>query len=142
MNRILNTMKSNLFLSAILLLATCLGAGLLQASELVEKFTGDRTMQTGEFEVEGPWILDWRVSGEYARDMAVDVSLVEAGTQMHQGNVLKTKIAGNGVRLFQEGGRFFFRVDSTLATWTLKVEQLTPEEAELYTPKSETRLDY
>jgi hypothetical protein len=135
-------MKSNLFLSAVLLLATCPGAGLLQASELIEEFTGERTMQTGEFEVEGPWILDWRVSGDYARDMAVDVSLVEAGTQTHQGNVLKTKTAGNGVRLFQEGGRFFFRVHSTLATWTLKVEQLTPEEAELYTPKSETRLDY
>lgn len=114
----------------------------MQASELVEEFTGERTMQTGEFEVEGPWILDWRVSGEYARDMAVDVSLVEAGTQTHQGNVLKTKTAGNGVRMFQEGGRFFFRVDSTLATWTLKVIQLTPEEAELYTPKNETRLDY
>ncbi len=112
------------------------------ASELIEEFSGERTMQTGEFEVEAPWILDWRVSGDYARDMAVDVSLVEAGTQLHKGNVLKTKSTGNGVRLFQEGGRFFFRVDSTLARWTLKVEQLTPEEAELYTPKSETRLDY
>lgn len=126
----------------LFLLVTCLCGGPLSASEVVEEFSGERTMQTTEFEVEAPWILDWRVSGDYAREMAVDVSLVEAGTQKHVGNVLKTKSAGNGVRLFRESGRFFFRVDSTLARWTLKVEQLSPEEAELYTPKSESALDY
>lgn len=99
-------------------------------------------MQTAEFDVDAPWILDWRVTGEYSRDMAVDVSLVEAGTNVHQGNVLKARDPGNGVRLFLEGGQFFFRVDSTLASWTLSVKQLTREEAELYTPKSSSRLDY
>lgn len=117
-------------------------AGTAQAGELVEKFTGDRSRTTGEFVVKGPWLLDWRVGGEYTREMAVDVTLVEVGTQQHMGNVLKTKSRGNGVRLFEQSGRFFFRVDSTLANWTLKVEQLTPEEAELYTPKNQTRLDY
>ena len=107
----------------------------------VRKFNGDRSMQTGEFEVEAPWILDWRVSGDYVRDMAVDVSLVEANTNIHQGNVLKARAPGNGVRLFREGGRFFFRVDSTLAGWTLTVKELTEEEAALYTPKN-PRLDY
>ena len=116
--------------------------GVAQAAEVVARFNGERTMQTGEFEVEGPWILDWRVSGEYARDMAVDVTLVEAGTLRHVGNVLKTKWSGNGVRLFEESGRFFFRVDSTLSEWTLKVEQLTWEEAELYTPKDQNQLDF
>lgn len=135
-------MKTRKIVSTLTLLIACLAGGTIHASELVEKFTGERTMQTGEFVVEGPWILDWRVSGEYARDMAVDVSLIEVGTQAHMGSVLKTKSAGNGVRLFQESGRFFFRVDSMLARWTLKVEQLTPEEAELYTPRSESRLDY
>ena len=112
------------------------------AEETVRQFRGERSMQTGEFEVEAPWILDWRVTGEYARDMAVDVSLVQAPTNVHEGNVLKARAAGNGVRLFREGGRYFFRVDSTLAGWTLTVKQLTPEEAELYTPKTPAALDY
>lgn len=117
-------------------------AGTTHAGELVATFTGERTMQTSEFEVDGPWILDWRISGDYARDMAVDVTLIEAGTQRHVGNVLKTKWSGNGVRMFEDSGRFFFRVDSTLSKWILKVEQLTREEAELYTPKDKNKLDY
>lgn len=93
-------------------------------------------MDTGEFEVQAPWILDWRVGGEFSNAMAVDVSLMEAGTGVHQGIVLKSKIAGNGVRLFNQDGKFYFQVNSALANWTLKVEQLTREEAESYTPKS------
>lgn len=112
------------------------------AGEVIAEFNGERTMQTGEFEVKAPWILDWRVSGEYARDMAVDVSLIRAGTNAHLGNVLRVKWAGNGVRMFEDSGRFFFRVDSTLSKWTLKVEQLTPEEAKLYMPKDQPSLDY
>jgi len=108
----------------------------------IREFRGERAMQTGEFEVEAPWILDWRVTGQYARDMAVDVSLVQALTNAHEGNVLKARSPGNGVRLFGESGRYFFRVDSTLAGWTLTVKQLTPEEAELYTPKEPPALDY
>ena len=112
------------------------------AEELVREFNGDRSTQTGEFEVSAPWILDWRVTGEYTEEMAVDVSLVRAGTNVHEGNVLKTRAPGNGVRLFSQGGRYLFRVDSTLANWTLRVYQLREEEAKLYTPKDSSRLDY
>ena len=41
------------------------------AGEVVAEFKGARTMQTAEFEVKAPWILDWRTTGDYARDMAV-----------------------------------------------------------------------
>ena len=128
-------------LISLLILALCTAIP-AHAGEVVAEFSGSRSMQTAEFEVEGPWILDWRVTGDYARDMAIDVTLIEARTLRHIGNVLKVKWAGNGVRMFDESGRFFFRVDSTLTDWTLKVEQLTREEAELYTPKDQNKLDY
>jgi hypothetical protein len=51
------------------------------------------------------------------------------------GQVLHTKRKGNGVRLFDQGGTYQFRVSGTLARWTLKVKELTPEEAEGYTPR-------
>ncbi len=133
-------MKYAMFTAIIV--AASLFAKPVLAEELVAAFSGERSMQTGEFKVEAPWILDWRVTGEYARDMAVDASLVEALTGAHQGNVLKAREQGNGVRLFRNSGRFFFRVDSTLAGWSLRVIQLTEEEAELYTPRDESRLDY
>ena len=43
--------------------------------------------------------------------------------------------AGNGVRLFENGGRYFFRVDSSLMHWNVKVIELTPQEAAQYKPK-------
>lgn len=123
-------------------LGAALCASPAQGKELIREFSGERPMQTAEFDVEAPWILDWRVTGEYAEEMAVDVSLVRSDFNVHEGNVLKTRGRGNGVRLFAQGGRFFFRVDSTLAGWHLRVYELTPEEAELYTPKNPSKLDY
>ncbi|MDX1556119.1 MAG: hypothetical protein R3212_08840 [Xanthomonadales bacterium] len=130
-----------------ILLATLIPVAMLFANpgfseELVADFRGDRPMQTDEFEVKAPWILDWRVTGDLEGEMAVDVSLVKGEFNVHEGNVLKTKHPGNGVRLFNEGGRFFFRVDSTFAGWSLRVYQLTDEEAKLYTPKNPSILDY
>ncbi len=106
------------------------------ASEMVREFRGSRSTTTAEFKVRAPWILDWRVSGDYPGTMAVEVSLVEAGTGVYQGVVLKTRWQSNGVRLFDQSGTFQFKVISNLAEWILKVEQLTREEAQKYTPKS------
>jgi hypothetical protein len=135
-------MKFPILIMATLLLLAATWAQPVSAKELVGEFKGERSMQTGAFDVKGPWILEWRVTGEYAREMAVDISLVEAKSNIHQGSVLKARGPGNGVRLFTEGGEFFFRVDSTLAGWVLRVEQLTREEAELYTPRNSRGLDY
>lgn len=110
-------------------------------SELVREFKGSHSKDTAEFEVKAPWLLEWRVSGDFVGSLAVDVALIEAGTGVHQGNVLKTKNTGNGARLFDQGGSYYFRVSSTIAEWSLRVEQLTPEEAAAYSPKipSESR---
>ena len=123
-------------------LARCIiGAILLLAAlpalpgEVVREFKGSRSVDTAEFEVKAPWVLEWRVSSEFANALAIDLALIEAGTGIHQGSVLKTKNTGNGARLFDQSGHFYFRVSSTMATWSLRVEQLTPGEAEGYTPK-------
>lgn len=121
----------------ILLFALCL-ATTSGAAETVAEFRGSASRNLPDFEVKAPWILDWRITTEGGRNVAVDVSLEQAGTGVHQGSVLKTKYPGNGVRLFNEGGRFYFRVNSSLAQWTLKVVQLTPQEAQDYTPRNST----
>jgi hypothetical protein len=104
-------------------------------AEFVRQFRGSDDRTTPEFTVEAPWILDWRLDGDYDQLVALDVTLIEANTGRHIGQVLHTKRKGNGVRLFEQGGTFQFRVSGTLARWTLKVQQLSPEEAELYTPR-------
>ena len=116
------------------LVLCCLSTG-LAAKELIREFKGSNSTTTAEFKVTAPWILDWRVSGEFSRALVVEASLIEAGTGVHQGSVLKTKYVSDGVRLFDQSGTFQFRVDSTMANWTLRVEQLNREEAKLYMPK-------
>jgi hypothetical protein len=113
----------------------------VQAEELIKEFKGSRSTSTLEFEVRDPWILDWRISGDPNQMTAVDVALFNAATGVHEGGVFRAKMPTNGVRLFNQSGRFYLRVDSTLMSWTLKVIQLTKEEAEAYTPKTNHILD-
>lgn len=125
-----------IFLALPLLMAVSLA----QAAELVDRFTGTGSGETGEFEVEAPWILDWVINGDYPQMNAIEVSLIDAASGTHQGYVLKTKEIGNGVRLFEQSGRFRLKVDSAMMRWNFKIEQLTRQEAELYTPVQEEAL--
>jgi hypothetical protein len=104
-------------------------------ADLVREFSGDGAATTAEFEVEAPWILDWRVNSEFQRAMAIEIHLVDSLTGLHRGLILQTKYPGNGVKLFNQSGRYKFRISSTLARWNLRIEELTPAEAELYTPR-------
>jgi len=105
------------------------------SKELVRQFTGSSNVTTASFTVESPWLLDWRVDGDYDTMVAIDISLVEAHTGRYVGRVLHTKRRGNGLKLFNESGSYQLKISTTLARWTIKIEQLTPEEAELYTPR-------
>ncbi|MDX1518111.1 MAG: hypothetical protein R3288_14795 [Woeseiaceae bacterium] len=104
---------------------------------LVTEFRGTTGTTTTDFEVEGPWLLDWRLDGDYEQLVALDISLIEAPSGRHVGRVLHTKYRGNGVKLFEEGGTYRLRISSTFARWRVRIEQITPEEAELYTPRRE-----
>lgn len=110
------------------------------AEQLVREFSGSRNTETPEFEVKAPWLIDWRVNSDYPGSMGVAVTLAYGGTDAFAGKVFRTKSPGNGLRLMEEGGRFRFKVDAVIASWTLKVIQLTPAEAEQYKPKK--ALDY
>jgi hypothetical protein len=120
-------------LAVLALLSLTMGA--VHGAQLVREFRGSNDSTTPAFTVEAPWILDWRLDGDYDQLVALDVTLIEAKTGRHVGQVLQTKRKGNGVRLFNQGGTYQLRVSGSLARWTLKIQQLTPEEAELYTPK-------
>lgn len=116
------------------LLVFALPADIL-AAERVTEFRGSGNTTTSIFRVESPWVLDWRLDGDYNQLVALEVTLVEARTGKHVGRVLHTKRKGNGVKLFRSSGLYQLRISSTLARWTIKIDQLTDAEAEAYTPK-------
>ena len=126
------------FFTLLILVTAVSVTSTAHSKELVQRFTGNRSTETPEFEVQAPWIIDWLVNGEYPQMVGLEVSLIDASTGHHAGYILKTKYVGNGVRLFDEPGIYRLKVNATLANWILKVEQLTPEEAALYTPKADT----
>ena len=122
------------FFLTILLLALAVQPA--AAKTRVAEFTGDGNTTTAIFRVDSPWILDWRLDGDFDQLVGLEITLIEARNSRHVGRVLYTKRRGNGVKLFHTAGLYQLRISSTLARWTVKIDQLTREEAELYTPKA------
>ena len=114
------------------LLMTSLAA---EAADTVKEFRGSGNTTTSVFTVESPWLLDWRLDGDFDRQVALEITLIEAYTGRHVGQVLRTKRKGNGLKLFKHAGQYQLRISSTLARWTLKIQQIQPEEEDLYIPK-------
>lgn len=127
-------MPGRIFLLVLLLLVAAVPAS---AKTRVAEFKGTGNSTTAIFRVESPWVIDWRLDGDFEQMMGLEITLIEAKTSRHLGRVLYTKRRGNGVKLFNTAGLYQLRISSTLARWTVKIEQLTPEEAEQYTPKSQ-----
>ena len=121
-------------LMSVLLLLAALPAG---AEQLVKEFTGTANTTTPMFTVEGPWLLDWSLNGDYEQLIALDISLVEAHGGRHVGRVLHTKHKGDGLKLFDEGGTYQLRISATLARWRIRIIQISAEEAEQYTPRGQ-----
>ncbi len=105
------------------------------AADTVKVFRGSGNTTTATFTVDSPWLLDWRLDGDYPQMVALDVTLIEAPSGRYVGRILRTKRIGNGLQLFEEPGQYQLRISSTLARWTLKIQQIEPEEVELYTPR-------
>lgn len=111
------------------------------AGDIVKEFSGTGNQTTAVFTVKSPWLLDWRLDGPNWRskgthetNVALDIALIEVPSGRHVGLVLHTQFIGNGLKLFATGGKYRLRVSSTLARWTIKIEQIKPEEADAYTP--------
>ena len=127
-------MSARVFLLAVFIVCVAIPA---QAKTRVAEFKGSGNSMTAIFRVESPWVLDWRLDGDYEQMMGLEVTLIEARNGRHVGRVVYTKHRSNGVRLFHTAGLYQLRVSSTLARWTLRVDQLTREEAEQYQPKGQ-----
>jgi hypothetical protein len=132
-------MKGIIQFIALTLLATATTA--VTASELIRQFKGTGNTTTAAFSVQSPWILDWRLDSDYETQIALDIVLIDAATGNFIGGVKSgtrnnVTYRSNGLRLFHTGGRYKLRISSSLARWSIKIEQLTDEEAELYTPRN------
>lgn len=125
-----------ILITAMLALSFCSAA---TGKSLVTEFKGNSTLTTADFVVDGPWLLDWRLDGDYDQLVALDISLIESRTGRHVGRVLHTKYKGNGLKLFNDGGKYKLRISSTFARWRVRIQQISPEEVEQYTPRKQEK---
>ncbi len=117
-------------------LALCL-AQPARAQQLIREFSGTDNTVTAEFTVQSPWLLDWRLDADFEQLVALDITLVDAKSGLNVGRVLHTKQRGNGLKLFETSGTYRLRISSTLARWRVRIQQISPEEVEKYTPRGE-----
>jgi hypothetical protein len=111
-------------------------AGSAGSVGVVREFSGSSSVTTADFEVNAPWILDWRTNGDFPAMLGFEVTLINAKNGANVGQVVKvTDRAADGVSLFEKSGRYRIRVDSTLARWHIKIEEISRQDAKLYTPK-------
>ena len=127
--------KTRYCTSGVAVLMLILFAVSASAEVLIVEFKGSGNRTTAEFNVRGPWILDWRINSDYTHMLSFDLDLVDGRTGVLKGSILRTKNLGNGVRLFNQSGSYRFRINGSFIDWHLKVKQLTPAEAEMYTPR-------
>lgn len=110
------------------------GSAWAQDDEITE-FEGSASTTTPEFEVEAPWIIDWRAFSDFPQSMFLEISLLDATTGLHQGVVKETRDVGTGVKMFSESGTYKLRIQSDLTRWQVLIKELTEEEAALYKPR-------
>jgi hypothetical protein len=114
----------------------CTFFAVANGEEMVAEYQGTGNKTTVEFTVRAPWILDWRINSDYNKMVSFDLDLLNGTTGVLVGNIKSAKQLGNGVSLFNEGGKYRFRINGSFIRWHLKVIELTAAEAELYTPRS------
>jgi hypothetical protein len=125
--------KAKIFLAAALVISIVPIAN--GAEKLIREFKGTTSTITAEFNVDGPWLLDWRVNSDYSRFMAIDIVLLDAETGFQVGRVKHKKEPDNGLRLFEQGGRYKVRIDSSHTRWQVKIIQISEADVERYTSK-------
>ncbi len=124
-----------MFKRLFLVIGMCaLGAAPVAGEELIQEFRGTEGKLTDEFEVDGPWIIDWLVGSDYPNVVGFELSLVDANSRLMKGRIIKIKSTGYGTKLFAEPGRYRFRISSSFANWRIKVTELTEEEANAMVP--------
>lgn len=110
-------------------LITCLVAPLLASAvdpePLVARFSGHGAQKTDEFEVKGPWLLDWQVNSEFPNLASTVVRLEDAATLETIGIVADFHGTGRGLKLFRESGTFRLEITGENVDWLVEIREIS-----------------
>jgi hypothetical protein len=109
------------------------------AGAQVTHFMGNAAEKTDEFEVNGPWLLDWSARSPsklpcnyeiWAEDgfeglpCNLELRLLDASTGNYLGTIAQLEGEGSGFKLFEKPGRYRVDVTSQHVVWELLIEEV------------------
>ncbi|WP_405227087.1 hypothetical protein [Lentisalinibacter sediminis] len=117
-------------LSLVIALLVVVFAVPAEAENLVKAFTGSGPDTTPRFEVEGPWRVDWEAGSEHPLLSAFYTNLYDAKTSEYLGFITQLRGTGAGSKLIRESGEFRIGISGNDVDWTIRIVELSKDEAE------------
>lgn len=125
-------------LSLLLLLTGLFGTASANDDEAL-LFTGTGSDRTPVFQTTGPWLLAWSVRSDYAHMTEFEMRLYDAETDEPVGTIAQLEGTGQGLKLFEDAGRWQIEVFSQALTWTVEIAEVGTDEAVALKRASEGR---
>ncbi|MGI9263240.1 MAG: hypothetical protein ACR2QR_14435, partial [Woeseiaceae bacterium] len=98
-------------------------------AEEMRRLTGQDSAIPAAFEVDGPWILEWRTRSEFPKSASFEMRLRDAATGDHLGMITAIKGLGKGQKLFDESGKFQLVIVATGSEWDILIRQVSAPRA-------------
>lgn len=111
--------------------------GVLPAYASEERLTGSGSGRTPVVTFDGPWLAEWTTTSEQPLLASIEIRLYDADNGEYLGDVVEMKGIGNGVKLFENPGRYEFVIVGTFVNWDIRVDDVDPERAAAMRRKAE-----
>ncbi len=81
--------------------------------------------------MDGPWLLNWRVSSDFPTLAYLEIHLYDAQTGRFVGLAVRHTGIGSGQKVIREGGEYRIAVVGRSINWGIKTEEVSEEVADL-----------
>lgn len=89
----------------------------------VHSFRGTVPGKTPDFEVQGPWVLDWSSVSEFPLMANLELDLYNVQTARFVGAVVQHSGNGSGERIIKEGGRYRLVATGQATKWSIRISE-------------------
>ena len=114
------------FVFALLAMQACIASA---ADTDRVRFDGEGNGRTAVFEIDGPWMLDWRLHSAAPSLAVFEMRLHDGGSGDFIGRLIELHGTGNGVKLFEQGGTFQIAIVASHVAWELEVSEVSEDQA-------------
>lgn len=96
----------------------------------VHSFHGSVPGKTPDFEVQGPWTLQWSSTSEFPLMANLELDLYNVDTGRFVGSVVQHSGNGSGEQIIKEGGRYYLVASGQATKWTVKIGEASQNVAD------------